>query len=292
VGVSMSDSHKNDSRLIIYKPKIGFDGFFTTIATAGRELFAARFIIWKIFWRDFVAQFRQKMLGYVWIFLSPLFGIVGFLILYYAGVLVPGESGVPYPLYMFLGTSIWSVLPMAMNSVSVGLQGQADLIMRTNIPKIALAMSALANTLYNISINIVIIIPVMLLFGVLPNLWMPVYPLLLLPLLIIGIGMGLILSVLGVIARDILGIVNQALAVLMFMTPVIFVTDQINNPLLKKIITLNPLTYLIELPRSMVTLGSSPYWLEYSLISLFSLIFLCLSVWIFYTLHDLVAERL
>jgi lipopolysaccharide transport system permease protein len=153
-------------------------------------------------------------------------------------------------------------------------------------------MSALANTLYNISINILIIIPVMLLFGILPNVWMAVYPLLLLPLLIIGIGMGLILSVIGVIARDIVGIVNQSLSVLFFITPVIYVKDQIDSPFLKKIISLNPLTYLIELPRSLVTLGSSPYWLEYSVISFISLIFMCACVWIFYTLHDLVAERL
>lgn len=288
----MSDSLRDDLRLIVYKPKHGFEGFFATLALAARELFSARFIIWKMFCRDFIAQFRQKLLGYFWIFLSPFFGIMGFLILYYFGLLRPGESGIPYPLYMFLGTSTWGILPQSMATVSIGLQGQADLIMRTNIPKIALPMSGLANTLYNIIINLIVTIPVMFLFGVTPKLWIFAYPLLLLPLLIIGIGLGLILSVLSVIAKDVTGIMAQGLSFLMYMTPVIYVKDQINNAFMQKVISLNPLTYLIELPRSLITVGQSPYWLEYGLIFMASLIFFCFCVWVFYTLHDLVAERL
>jgi lipopolysaccharide transport system permease protein len=288
----VSDRLENDSRLVVYKPKIGFDGFLATMAIASRELFSARFVIWRMFWRDFITQFRQKIFGYFWIFLSPFFGIVGFLILYYAGLLRPGETGIPYPLYMFLGTSAWGILPQTMATVSIGLQGQADLIMRTNIPKIALPMSGLANTIYNILINIIVTIPIMFLFGVTPSFWIFAYPLLLAPLLIIGIGMGLILSVLSVIAKDVTGIVTQAVAILMYLTPVIYAKGQINNALLQRFITLNPLTYLVELPRSLITAGQSTYWLEYGIVSLFSFIFFCLCVWVFYTLHDLVAERL
>lgn len=288
----MSERRRNNSRLVIYQPKIGFEGFFVTMALAGRELFSARFIIWRMFWRDFITQFRQKLLGYCWIFLSPFFGIMGFLILFYTGMLRPGESGIPYPLYMFLGTSIWSMLPQTIATVSGSLQGQAELIMRTNIPKIALPMSGLANTFYNMLINIILIVLIMLLFGVTPKLWIFAYPLLLLPLLIVGIGMGLVLSVINVIAKDISNVVTQVLAVLMYLTPVIYVKDQIKNGLLQKVITLNPLTYLVELPRSLITVGHSLYWLQYGLIVLLSVLFFCFSVWVFYTLHDLVAERL
>ena len=60
-------------------------------------------------------------------------GVASFLIMYSAGVLTPGDTGIPYPLYAMFGNSTWALAPGSMAAVSLGLQNQADLIMRTNI---------------------------------------------------------------------------------------------------------------------------------------------------------------
>ena len=58
----MADKAKELIR--IYEPAGDAKGFFGSWKTAWTEIFFSRHVIWHLFKRDFVAQFRQKLLGY------------------------------------------------------------------------------------------------------------------------------------------------------------------------------------------------------------------------------------
>lgn len=268
-------------------------GILWALRQAYEDIGASRHAIVQLFWRDFRAQFRQKILGYLWALITPLLGIFSFIFLYFAGLLKPGvDEGVPYPIYVLLGTSLWSCLVGTMGAVSAGLQSQSDLIMRTNIPKLALAISSLANTFYSILIGMVTMLIIFLIYEFMPSLWFAAYPLLVLPMLVLGTAMGLVLSVVGSIAKDLTQMVTQGFALVMYATPVIYVTAQIDNPFVRKAIALNPLTYLIDVPRSLICSGQAEHVAHYLWISFGVLAVSLIALRVFYLIHDLVAERL
>src|SRR5262249_61387255 len=91
----------------VYSAEARGDSLPAVVSRAARELWTTRGVLWRLFLRDFAAQDRQKLFGYLWAFLHPLLAIVAFVFLDHAGVLQPGELDVPYPLYIFLGTRLW-----------------------------------------------------------------------------------------------------------------------------------------------------------------------------------------
>ncbi|MFN3622680.1 MAG: ABC transporter permease [Hyphomicrobium sp.] len=276
----------------VYTPNERRGGLIWGARQAYGDLVESRYVIARLFWRDFIAQFRQKILGYFWAILNPLFGIASFLFLFAAGVLHPGEGEIPYTLYVLVGSTIWACLPAAMTAVAGGLQAQADLIMRTRVPKLALAVSSLAGVVYSTLISMVTMMVIFLVAGYTPSLWFLAYPILILPMVLLGTGVGLALSVLGTIARDVVPIVTQVLAILMYLTPVIYVRATVQSPMIATVIDYNPLTYLIEIPRSLVCLGHADNVGAYLLVSLGTFVLIMVGLRVFYLLEDLVAERL
>lgn len=276
----------------VYQPNERRGGLLWGLRQASEDIAASRHVIVRLFWRDFVAQFRQKILGYLWALLGPLLGIVSFLFLFFVGVLRPGEGEIPYTVYVLIGSTIWGCLPGAMGAVSSGLQNQADLILRTRIPKLALAISSLAGITYSILISMVTMSVVLLVVGVKPTWWLLAYPLLVLPMVLLGTAIGLVLSVLGTIAKDLTPLITQALSLVMYVTPVIYLHSTIQNPVVKSIIVWNPVSYLVDVPRSLVCLGKADNIDIYFWVSFATVVLITVGLRIFYLLEDLVAERL
>lgn len=283
---------EDGTTVTVYQPNERSGGLVWALRQASDDVSVSRHAIVRLFWRDFIAQFRQKILGYLWALLGPLFGIVSFLFLFFVGVLKPGEGEIPYTAYVLMGSTIWGCLPGAMGAVSNGLQNQADLILRTRIPKLALAISSLAGVAYGVLISMVTMVIMLMVVGVTPTWWFLAYPLLILPMVLLGTAIGLVLSVLGTIAKDLIPLVTQALSLVMYITPIIYLHSTIQNPLVKTLIEWNPITYLVDIPRSLICLGSAENFGTYLWVSAGTVFMVVIGLRVFYLLEDLVAERL
>jgi lipopolysaccharide transport system permease protein len=283
---------EQDCIVTVYTPDEKIGGIFFGIKRGFDEIYESRHIIARLFLRDFISQFRQKILGYFWALLNPIFGIMSFLFLFFIGILNPGEGEIPYTLYVMVGATIWSCLPASIIAVGGGLQAQSDLVMRTRIPKIALAIGSLSSVLYSTIVSMITMAIVFSLFGWSPSWFFLLYPLLVLPIIILGASIGLVLSILGSMARDLTALVIQAVSLLMYVTPVIYLYSTIKNPLVKRLIDINPMTYLVEIPRSIVCLGTFEGFNSFILASCLVIALAIFALRIFYLLEDLVAERL
>lgn len=278
--------------LTVYTPEASSGGLWHTALQTVREVKRARFVILRLFIRDFKAQYQQNALGYFWAFLNPLLGIASFLFLNYGGILHPGDVKVPYPLYLFVGVTTWSLLVTAVTAVGSGLRGQSELILRTNIPKIALVAASFATIVYTMLVNLILLTLIFVAFHTLPSWHAIVFPLLIIPLVLLGIGVGLAASVIGIIARDFPTFVTQLLGILMYFTPIIYASGSVQQPILRTAILVNPLTYLIDVPRAVLLDLHTDYWPQYACASVFALVVLLVGIKIFYLVEDLVAERL
>lgn len=283
---------ENNIQIVTYDSYKNGGGMLWSLRKAFEDITVSRHVISRLFWRDFVAQFRQKILGYLWILLSPFLAIVSFLFLFFVGVLKPGEGEIPYAAYVLIGGMIWSCLPTTIAAVSSGLQNQSDLILRTSIPKLALAISSLAGAVYNIFISMITTGIVLIIIGIKPTWWFLAYPLLVLPIILLGFSIGLILSVIGSIAKDLTPLLLQIIALIMYITPVVYMPSTIQNPAIRTIIDWNPVSPLIEIPRSLICLGNADSLFYFLWVSLGTIVFTAFALHIFYVLEDLVPERL
>lgn len=262
-----------------------------SLILAFKELYWSRHVLWHLFVRDFVAGFRQKLLGYLWIVITPIIGIASFVFMQKTGILNPGEVKIPYPIYVYIGTTIWAVLINTITAVSGGLINNTDLVMRTNIPKISLAVTGLANIFYNLLVSIIVLLFILLVFQLLPSPLALLYPLVVLPIILLGVGIGLFLAVVGAVARDITGMFSSAFNLVMYITPVVY-TAQFENSVIQTVVDWNPLTYLVDTPRSLFIMGVIPNPTGFALATLFSFFILFLGIHVFYLIIDKVAERL
>ena len=279
-------------RLTVYTANDRNGGLATTIVKSAKDIYRSRHLIWCLFARDFKAQFKQNLLGYYWAVINPMVAVFAFIFMNYAGILRPGPTEVPYPVYAFVGTSIWGFLTGTITFMSGGLRSQSELILRTNIPKIALAASSLANIGYSVVVNMAMIVLLMTIFHVPLTLGSLAFPFLILPIIILGVALGLVISVIGIIVRDAGNMATQFFIIGMYLTPVIYVADTLKGRMIYKVIMNNPLTYVIDLPRSILFGHGSNYWPQYLGVSALALIALILSLKVFEIIQDLVAERL
>lgn len=263
----------------------------SSLARAATEILAAREVIWRLFARDFFTQFRQRLLGYAWTLLTPVMGIASFVLLNYAGVLNPGELTIPYPLYVFLGTNAWGLMVGCVLAVSGALLTHGDLVLRTSIPKMALAVSSITGLLYGQVVNFVVLGAILLIFGVLPSWGAILLPVMLVPVMILGVGIGLALAVTGAIARDVTNAAATLLGLVMYLTPAIYVPTSLNR-WLRAAITYNPLSYLIDEPRNLFFHGAVAHPMGFALALLFAILTLVIGIHAFYLIQDHVAERL
>ena len=80
------------------------------------DLWASRELAWRLFVRNISAQYRQSLLGYLWAFLPPIFTTLIFVFLNSQKILNIGETGIPYPAYVMMGTLLWQGFVDALNS--------------------------------------------------------------------------------------------------------------------------------------------------------------------------------
>ena len=94
-------------RVTAYHSKNNSRGFLGSIIMFCSDFWNARFVIWFLFKRDFIAQFRQKLFGYFWIVIAPFMAVLPFIFLTKVGIFRPGDTDMPYPIFIVIGLGIW-----------------------------------------------------------------------------------------------------------------------------------------------------------------------------------------
>ncbi len=194
--------HEKD-RVTIYEP--GYKqkiGFFRVWATMLGNITRSRELILQLFRRDFVMAYRKSFIGIGWIFLQPVFGIISWVIMNAAGVLNPGDVGIPYPAYVLLSTTIWSLFVGFYNAASETLGAGLGIILQVKYPHEVLLIKQTAQHLANFILGFSLTIVVLLAFGVVPSWKIIFFPVVMLPLFFLGAGIGLVVSVFKVVIVD------------------------------------------------------------------------------------------
>lgn len=266
-------------------------GFLAGWIIMFRNIIDYRDMIYVLFKRDFFASYKKSFLGITWIFISPIFGVISWVFINATGILNPGDVGMPYPAYVILSTTIWGLFMGFYTAAQGTLATGSGIINQVYYPHEILLVKQIAQHLATSIIAFSMNIIVLLLFGVIPS-WKIVFlPALLTPLLFLGAGIGLVVSVFAVVAPEIQRAVDLAMGMLIWITPVIY-SPRFENPFIQSVIHWNPLTYLVGGARDLIVKGTLTHPTEYIWAALTSVIVFLISWRIFFVTEDKVVEKI
>jgi lipopolysaccharide transport system permease protein len=236
-------------------------------------------------------QYKRSFLGVAWLFISPVFSVLLWVLLKTTGVLNPGDTKIPYVAYVFLSNAIWSFFISFYKSISETYTGRGAELLHNNFPHEIIIVEKMIIAIVNFAIPFFLSLIVLMFFNVSFSWSALLFPITILPLIFLGTGLGLIFSVLKIVAVDFTTLFDNSLEILKYITPVVFATT-INNSLLQKIMRHNPLTYLINFPRSVLLNEGFPDLALYLTCSLFSFLFLLLAYRFFTKSSPVVFEKI
>lgn len=249
-----------------------------------------KWLIYQLFRRDFLTIYRQSVFGILWAFIIPLISVGAFVILNQSGVFATGTVEVNYVVYALLGLAFWQVFSTGLIATSGSLVLAGSMIAKINFSKKALVIASMGKTLVAFIIQLVLALISFAVFGVVPNIAIVLIPLFVIPILLVTLGLGFILSVLNGVARDIGNLLPVLTTFLLFLTPVMYATPE--SGLLGQLLIFNPLYYLVSAPRDIILTGTTTLWFGY-LIS----VTLCVAVFAiclvaFHLTETRIAERI
>lgn len=263
----------------------------TLIKDSASDFFGSHFLALQLAKRDISAQYRQSYLGILWMFITPLATAAIWIFLNSSGTVNVADTGIPYPIYAFSGTLIWSILLEAINSPLLSTNEAKSIITKINFPKEALILSGIYKLCFNSSVKIFLLVIFVFVFGIDFHWSLIMFPFILIIAILFSSALGLLITPIGLLYTDISRLITLALSLLMYMTPVVYSIPK-EPGILKTLMELNPFTPLVTTARAMAV-GQHPEFLNYFMfLALMGLVLFFVALAIYRVSIPVIVERL
>ena len=241
---------KEDS-LTIIKPKSGWQFIDFNELKEYRDLF------YFLVWRDIKALYAQTILGFLWAILHPLVQIIIFTIIF-GKVAKVSTDGIPYILFSSVAIIPWAYISQATASSSQSLIQGSNMLGKVYFPRLIFPITPVLAKLVDFGISMLIIVCIMLYYQVTPTWNLLLFPVFLLLMISIPLGIGSWLSSLAIRFRDVKQAMPFFIQMLMYTAPIVYSASSIPEEY-RLIYSLNPIVGVIEGFRACL-LGTSIPW--------------------------------
>jgi lipopolysaccharide transport system permease protein len=273
-GTSIADTGNNWS--IVIKPKSNW--FNIPI----HDIWQYRDLLMEFVHRDFVAIYKQTILGPLWFIIQPVLTTITFVLVFGKVAKLPTGDAPPILFYMS-ALIIWNYFSSCLNKTSVTFTSNAKIFGKVYFPRLVAPISIVIINLLQFLIQFAVIVPIMVYYGMVGYNSKEVvyhfsYVTALLPYIMImvgflALGVGLIISSLTVRYRDLVFLITFAIQLLMYGTPVIYSVGTVSEKY-KFWILANPVSGFVETFRfGLIGTGVfNPNYLVYSSVSTIGLL--------------------
>jgi lipopolysaccharide transport system permease protein len=214
-----------------------------------KDVWRYRDLLWMFVKRDFVSFYKQTILGPLWFFIQPLFTTIIYTFIF-GGLANLSTDGLPQPLFYMAGITAWSYFADCITKTSTVFKDNANIFGKVYFPRLIMPLSIVASNLVRFGVQMVLLIMMMgyyaihdTTFTVTPAILL--FPVLVLLMALLGLGLGLIITALTTKYRDLAFLVTFGIQLLMYTTTVIYPLSSAPEKY-KTLISLNPMTGIIE----------------------------------------------
>ena len=243
----MGSKQDEDWDLVI-KPKSGF--FQLNL----KEVWKYRDLLLLFVRRDFVASFKQTILGPLWHVIQPVLTTAMYLFVFQRIANIPTD-GIPAVLFYMSGISIWNYFSTCLLGTSGTFVANAGMFGKVYFPRLVIPLSTVASNIVKLAIQLSLLAVAFLYFIFFKGFvfhfsWaFLLIPVVVIMMALLGLGLGIILSSLTTKYRDFAVLLNFGMQLLMYATPIIYPLSYLLKTPYKWIVDINPLTSIVEMYR-------------------------------------------
>ncbi len=274
---------------VVYEPdnclRQGYKGLLRDVF---RDVWDNRWLTMQILRRDIFAVYRQSAAGLLWLFINPLLMIGTFVILGRSQVFNLGDVRAPYPIYAVLGMSLWQLFSVGLTSSANSLVAAGAMIAKINFSKKSLVIASLGSSALAFLIQFAIVVFLFIGYRVTPTFFIVLVPLLAIPMAVLTLGVGFIVSLFNAVLRDVGVAIPVLIQFLLLLTPVLYAP---RAGIIGKLTHYNPLYYLVSVPRDLVLRGHSDNLVGYLAASALAFIVFLFCLTTFHLTETRIAER-
>lgn len=242
MGLSKETNNVEDWDLIITPVK-------SLLSVNLKAIWRYRDLLFLFVRRDFVATYKQTILGPLWFFIQPLFTTIIFTIVF-GNIAQISTNGIPKTLYYLSGITLWNYFADCVTKTSNTFVTNQSIFGKVYFPRIIVPLSAILTNLMKFGVQLFLFIGFFIYFYITTDLVVPNYTLLLLPVLLIimatmSLGVGMIISSLTTKYRDLNFLVGFSIQLLMYASPIIYPIETVPQKY-RLFIELNPMSGIIN----------------------------------------------
>jgi lipopolysaccharide transport system permease protein len=232
-----------------------------SLASMLRGAWVHRALIVQMTRREVIGRYKGSVMGLLWSFLHPLFMLAVytffFSVVFKARWGGQEESRAVFAVVLFAGMIVHALFADILVRSPGLVLANPNYVKKVVFPLETLVIISAGAALFHAAASAgVLMLVLLVLNGHLP--WTIVFlPLVLAPLLMLGIGIGWMFASLGVFARDLGHVVGVIANVLLFVSPVFFPVQSLPEPI-RPWVMLNPLSFIIEQTRAVLIWGQLP----------------------------------
>lgn len=196
-----------------------------------REVWAYRDLLYLLVRRDFVAQYKQTILGPAWHVIQPLFTTIIFTIVFGRIAKIPTD-GVPPFLFFMAGTALWVYFSGVLATTANTFIGNANIFGKVYFPRLVMPLSTLLSKLIAFLIQFVVFVAFVAWYWFRGERVEITWAVLLLPLLVLmmalyALALGIIISALTTRYRDLAVVLTFGVQLYMYLTPIVYPVSSI-----------------------------------------------------------------
>lgn len=219
-----------------------------------KSLLSYRHLLASLVRKEFLLNYQQTILGPGWILVQPILTLITYVLVFGMLIRIPTGEGVPPVLFYLSGIVLWNFFNDSFGTTSRTFREYIHIFTKVYFPRIIIPIAGISTQFLRFLVQFVLLVLILLFYVVVKGYrvnfgWaMLGIPIAVAGVGIISLGLGLIFSVLTAKYRDIVNIVDVAIRLLFFVTPVVYPLALVREDL-RWIVKLNPLTPLFELFR-------------------------------------------
>lgn len=203
-------------------------------------------LLWLMSVTEFKKTFFGTFLGYVWSLMRPLL-LFAVLLLVFTRIIKIGGNIPHYEVLLLFNIVLFGFFQEGTGAAVASVVGQEGIVRKTQFPRLVIPLSVVLTALFTLGLNEIVVFIFMLAFGVSPMWTWLLFPLILLPLLVLVCALAMLLSALNVRFRDVAIIWVVVATALNYATPIIYPLSILEgDPTLRHLLMCNPLTPIFQ----------------------------------------------
>ncbi len=209
-----------------------------------KELWAYRELLYFFIWRDVKVRYKQTALGVAWVILQPLLTMMVFTLFFGKLAKLPSQ-GLPYPVFYFAAVVPWMYFSQALVSATNVMVDNQRVITKVYFPRLILPFSAALAGLVDFAISFAVLLIFTFAYGIRPTFAVLLLPCFLLLAVLTVLGIGLWLSALNALYRDVRYLIPFLVQFWMLASPVAYPSSMVPERY-RWVYGLNPMAGVID----------------------------------------------